>query len=51
MQEFTEREVQVIQKQREVLKEVLYDPSFNELAIRLRDAIKKSLAASAEVLM
>jgi len=51
MQNFTEPEVIVIQKQRKVLKKVLEDPNFTQLAAPLREAIRLSLAASAEVLI
>ena len=51
MQEFTEMEVKVIQKQRKVLTQVLHDPSFPALDQQLREAIRRSLAASAEVLI
>jgi len=51
MQNFTEPEVIVIQKQRKVLKKVLEDPNFTQLAAPLREAIRLSLAASAELLI
>ncbi len=51
MQTFTEPEVIVLQKQRKVMKKVLEDPNFTQLAAPLREAIRLSLAASAEVLI
>ena len=51
MQTFTELEVIVLQKQRAVMAKVLEDPNFTELEAPLREAVRRSLAASAEVLI
>ena len=51
MEIFTEMEIKILQKQREVLKDILTDPSFFNLEAPLQEAIKRSLAASAEVLI
>lgn len=51
MQNFTEPEVIILQKQRAVLKKVLEDPNFVQLEIALRMAIRISLEKTAEVLI
>ena len=51
MENFTEREVRVLQKQRAVMKKVLEDPNFTQLSEEVRTAVRRSLAASAEILI
>ena len=51
MENFTEREVRVLQKQRAVMKKVLEDPNFTQLSKEVREAVRRSLAASAEILI
>lgn len=51
MQSFTEPEVQVLQKQRKVMNRVLEDMAFPMLDKDVREAVRRSLIASAEVLI
>jgi len=48
---FTEDEVKVLNKQRKVMKRVLEDMAFPMLDKTVREAVRRSLAASAEVLI
>ena len=48
---FTPDEVKVLVKQRKVMKRVLEDMAFPMLDVAVREAVRRSLAASAEVLI